>query len=395
MLLLICLYGSKSTQAAAKVPGKVTLTGVACSGYNKLTISWNKVSNATEYRIYRKEKSGWKQIAVVSSSKIAYTHVSSSKYPIKTGTKYTYTVRAYNRTSKKFGSYDKFGVTGWTVPDTPVLTSVKNNGKKNIVSWEKTPGVTKYFIYYREAGKSWKNLGSVTASKNSFVHTASSSFPITPGKTYLYTVKPYCSNGKVYGNYNRTGIKVKIPVPEAPAPTATPKPTTTPKPTATPKPTPTPTQAPMATMTPAPTPAPEAAMDPAEFDQYCKKFRAGIPQNIEIVYDPASSENAVSEDFFVPVLLRKEDLLEVTVANNKICGMYQYTLPDYSSGIRFVSYGVSGTTTAIIKLNTLYGSIEAKINLSIHSKDEIAQRPEGNLSPTPTLIPFEDLMPAL
>lgn len=127
-LLAVLLMGipAVSVQAAGvKTPGKVNITSVKMTGNNKVTINWKKASNATKYRIYYKQSGArsWKAIADVSSGKTSYTHTSNNRNPLAGGKKYVYTVRAYNKTSRKWGTYDKNGkgMFGETIAN-PALT---------------------------------------------------------------------------------------------------------------------------------------------------------------------------------------------------------------------------------------------------------------------------------
>ena len=59
------------------------------------------------------QKSGakkWITVANVSASKNSYTHSNNKKTPLVVGSKYVYTVRAYNKTSRKWGAYNTNGV---------------------------------------------------------------------------------------------------------------------------------------------------------------------------------------------------------------------------------------------------------------------------------------------
>ena len=55
--------------------------------------------------------SKWIKLKTLGSTKSGYTHTSSKKYPIIVGQKYQYTVKAYNRDTKKYGSYNTKGLT--------------------------------------------------------------------------------------------------------------------------------------------------------------------------------------------------------------------------------------------------------------------------------------------
>ena len=126
LAVLMLLTMSVSTQAAGvKTPGKVTITRVRLAGSSKVTVCWKKAKNATNYRIYYKQAGArsWKGIATVGAGRTSYTHNSSSKNPLVSGGKYIYTVRAYNRSSKKLGSYDKNGIViNISVSPTPTPT---------------------------------------------------------------------------------------------------------------------------------------------------------------------------------------------------------------------------------------------------------------------------------
>ena len=106
-------YNSKGkTVTIPAVPGKVNITQTNATSNRKVTITWDKTSNATSYRVFYK-KSGakkWITVANVSASKNSYTHSNNKKTPLAVGSKYVYTVRAYNKTSRKWGAYDTNGV---------------------------------------------------------------------------------------------------------------------------------------------------------------------------------------------------------------------------------------------------------------------------------------------
>ena len=119
-------YNSKGkTVTIPAVPGKVNITQTNATSNRKVTITWDKTSNATSYRVFYK-KSGakkWITVANVSASKNSYTHSNNKKTPLVVGSKYVYTVRAYNKTSRKWGAYNTKGVVV-TVPkkNAPVPT---------------------------------------------------------------------------------------------------------------------------------------------------------------------------------------------------------------------------------------------------------------------------------
>ena len=107
LMLAVILLMPVSIQAAAK-PGAVKLTKIMAVDYNKINIKWKKSSDTTSYIVYYKEagNSKWIKLKTLGSTRSSYTHTSSKKYPIIVGQKYQYTVKAYNRDTKKYGSYN-------------------------------------------------------------------------------------------------------------------------------------------------------------------------------------------------------------------------------------------------------------------------------------------------
>ena len=281
-LLAVILLMPASIQAAS-APGTVKLSSISAPAYNKINVKWKKTSSATHYIVYYKKEGTkkWTKIKTLDNSKSSYTHTSSKKYPIVVGQKYTYTVKAYNKKTKKSGSYNKKGLTAYTKP--AMVKNIKAAYKDGIVTltWDKAAGADKYLVYRKDNGK-WKML----ALKNSLSYEDAA---YKKGEVNTYMVRGYYSGKKTKGSYDKDGVSVKVPAdaakptekpeptekPVIPTPTATPspKPTkapeptekpVTPTPTATPteKPaTPTPTATPIPTATPTPSPEPEMSVD--------------------------------------------------------------------------------------------------------------------------------------
>ena len=301
-LLAVILLMPASIQAAS-APGTVKLNSISAPAYNKINVKWKKTSSATHYIVYYKKEGTkkWTKIKTLDNSKSSYTHTSSKKYPIVVGQKYTYTVKAYNKKTKKSGSYNKKGLTAYTKP--AMVKNIKATYKDGIVTltWDKAAGADKYLVYRKDNGK-WKML----ALKNSLSYEDAA---YKKGEVNTYMVRGYYSGKKTKGSYDKDGVSVKVPAdaakptekpeptekpviptptatpspkptekPATPTPTATPKPVTpkptkapeptekpvTPIPTATPteKPaTPTPTATPIPTATPTPTPEPEMSVE--------------------------------------------------------------------------------------------------------------------------------------
>ena len=244
--------------ATVKIPSAVKLNKISAPASNKVTITWKKASNATNYYIYYR-KSGtkkWTRIASVKNTATAYTHKSSAKYPLTVNQKYDYTVKAYNSKSKKSGKYNTKGLTVTipAIPETVQLSSIKADADKVTLTWKNAKYATGYRVYYKaEDDYSWHKLGDTT--KTYYTHVQTNSIDLLQGETYVYTVRAYNKNAKLWGSYDKTSLTATVP--ESPKPTVTPKPTATPAPTESPKPSATPTPLPTATPSPKPTTTPQ------------------------------------------------------------------------------------------------------------------------------------------
>ena len=267
---LICIPQALQmrTQAASK-PGTVKLSSIKATDYNKINIKWKKTSGATNYIVYYKKAgaSKWTKVKTLDNKKTSYTHTSSKKYPIMVGQKYQYTVKAYNKKTKKSGSYNKKGLIANTIPQTVTGMAATFNDEVDptvTISWKPAKGATSYVVYFRTKDNTqWLRLGTT----KSLSYTDEGPYR---GYNNAYTVRSY-GNG-VYGKYDTKGVSVYVPNEETdtpeptvkPQPTEAPKPTVKPQPTEAPKPTvkPQPTEAPKPTTKPQPTEAPKPTTKP-------------------------------------------------------------------------------------------------------------------------------------
>ena len=203
LALMLFLPATAAQAASGQQPGYVSSITAKVSGSNQVTVTWKKAKNATSYRVYYKQTGGkWKTLANIKGTK--YTHTSSRKYPLTEGKKYAYTVKAYNRYGRKWGSYDRNGktVTIPAIPGKVNVTKVKANSYQEVqVNWSKAKNATSYHVYYKEAGaRNWRKIDSVSGRYTSFKHRSSKAFPLKPDKKYVYTVKAYNGNLKKWGS---------------------------------------------------------------------------------------------------------------------------------------------------------------------------------------------------
>ena len=182
---------------ALSAPKLKSVSATTSNGYAKLT--WDKVPGATGYYIYRKggklNNSQWEKIATIKSGKtVSYV----DKKATSTSWCYTYTVKAYNKTT--VSAYDKTGLSfNYLKAPTLKSTSITASGIK--ITWSYSDSDATHYWVYRKSGDSWVKLGKATGK--SFTDTTAKS-----GKTYTYTVKAASKTN--VGAYNTKGISSKF-----------------------------------------------------------------------------------------------------------------------------------------------------------------------------------------
>ena len=224
LILAVILLMPASIQAATK-PGAVKLTKITAVDYNKISIKWKKASGITNYIVYYKEagNSKWIKLKTLGNTKSSYTHTSSSKYPIVVGQKYQYTVKAYDKNTKKYGSYNTKGLTVTASLKMVTRIQAKIEGTTVKLTWNKVSGADKYAIYSKiKAGDKWSKIITVKVT-SSFIDVN----PCVDCTNY-YSVRGYSSITKTYGVMNKTGVSIYVKDSDEVKPTITPEPTDTP-----------------------------------------------------------------------------------------------------------------------------------------------------------------------
>ena len=162
----------------------------ASNGYGYISFSWNKVSGATGYRVYRKagNATSWTLLGTVTTTSYKDTDV-------KNKTNYTYTVKAYYGSS--LSAYNTKGVSVKYI-EAPKLTVANRTGNVTL-TWNAVSGASSYYVY-RKAGnaKSWTKIATV--SKPGYIDKK-----VSNKTTYTYTIKAYGS--KTTSGYNTSGWK--------------------------------------------------------------------------------------------------------------------------------------------------------------------------------------------
>lgn len=160
-------------------------------------VTWNKVNGATSYYVYRKTaNTGW--ILLGKAGETSYIDTTA-----KSGTTYTYTVRAvYNKTMSVYES----GISVKCLAQ-PKLSGVSNSNNGIYVKWGKVAGATQYRVYRKTLNSGWKYIGT---TKNTYY--TDSGIKNNSGYYYGYTV--IAVSGNTYSSFDNNGIMTKrLPAP--------------------------------------------------------------------------------------------------------------------------------------------------------------------------------------
>ena len=178
----------------------VTMT-YSDSGKPKLT--WNAVSGATSYRVFRSESRGTGYSLLGTTSSTSYTNTGAA-----VGKTYYYRVKAVNRDGMASGYSNIVSCKAKAAaPAAPSVTAGNSSTGKPRLTWKAVSGAVSYRIYRSESrGTGYSLLG--TTSSTSYTNTGAKA-----GKTYYYRVKAVNRDGMASGYSNIVSGKATLPAP--------------------------------------------------------------------------------------------------------------------------------------------------------------------------------------
>ena len=180
-----------------KIVNKVNNVKAASAGYNSIKLSWDKLNNATGYKIYRAEKKDGSYKCIKTISDKDTTTYTDKK--LTCGKKYYYKVAPYKSSTvgKKSGA-----VSAKPSLAKPKSVAATTKGSKTInVSWKNVSGASGYEVYRSDSKKgTYKKV--TTIKKGSTVSYKNKK--LKKGATYYYKVRAYRTVGKkkVYSSYS-------------------------------------------------------------------------------------------------------------------------------------------------------------------------------------------------
>lgn len=185
--------GEYSKSISGVALAKTNFTKIKAKSGKKVALTWEKVSQAEGYLIYRKDSEDGKynQIGKVTSEK-TLTYTDTVKSNNKT---YTYKIQAYNTNNGKqgVGAYSSTK-SAKTLAKAKITGITSSNEDMLKISWKKVSGAKGYTISRSTSKNSgYKKIDTVTG-KTSYTDDT-----VKAGKTYYYKVEAYNVNSGTKG----------------------------------------------------------------------------------------------------------------------------------------------------------------------------------------------------
>lgn len=192
------VIGTATTSLSTYAAGLNQVTGLSVveRDEDELTLKWKKVAGADGYLLYRYNTSAkkWQKIKTTSKTRYEVEH-------LKAGTKYHFTVRAYDKTKSGVTYYGPYAatLTTYTAPDEVDNLSVTKTTQTSVsLKWSKAKGASKYQVYlYDSAARKYVRKATVSG-------TSATISGLKSGVTYKFKVRAYkaVGNTKYYGDFS-------------------------------------------------------------------------------------------------------------------------------------------------------------------------------------------------
>ncbi len=154
-----------------------------------VSLAWNAVGNATEYRIYRAATANGTLTRIAGSTTITDTAYTDTG--LTNGTAYRYTVRAFNGAGESPDSTEVTATPALQPPTAPANFSVVAGPLAALLSWDAVAGATEYRVYRATTGNPARIASGTTITDTTYTDTG-----LTSRTAYRYTVRAVNSAGE-------------------------------------------------------------------------------------------------------------------------------------------------------------------------------------------------------
>ena len=173
----------------------------AVNEYDGVKLSWNAVSGAEKYRVFRKDSNSgsWGRLGDVASTSFTDTSVEANG-------SYIYTVRCVSADGKTYRSaYDTGGLLITFIPAPFLTEAVYSNGGIDL-KWNAVKGASGYRVFYRNSDGGWSRIGD-------YAFPEMKDKGVGEGESRVYTVRALNGRGEYVSGYDPSGIVGSVPAP--------------------------------------------------------------------------------------------------------------------------------------------------------------------------------------
>ena len=185
----VTAHSGYTTLKTLASPTDVSKVVCAARSYNSITLSWNRNTTATGYKIEQYKGGKWVQIAVVNSNSTTSYKVTG----LKTATTYSFRIRAYKVLGNvtAHSGYTKYNTLTSPTNVTSFKASKRTSGTVTL-GWSKNSTATGYKIEQYKGGK-WVQIAQISSNNTAYYTVAK----LKRNTSYSFRIRAYKTiNGK-------------------------------------------------------------------------------------------------------------------------------------------------------------------------------------------------------
>ena len=185
----VTAHSGYTTLKTLASPTDVSKVVCAARSYNSITLSWNRNTTATGYKIEQYKGGKWVQIAVVNSNSTTSYKVTG----LKAATAYSFRIRAYKVLGNvtAHSGYTKYNTLTSPTNVTSFKASKRTSGTVTL-GWSKNSTATGYKIEQYKGGK-WVQIAQISSNNTAYYTVAK----LKRNTSYSFRIRAYKTiNGK-------------------------------------------------------------------------------------------------------------------------------------------------------------------------------------------------------
>ena len=179
-------------------PTNVSNVTCAARSYNSITLSWNRNTTATGYKLERYKGGKWAQIAVINSNSTTSYKVTG----LTAATTYNFRIRAY-KTSGNAAAHS--GYTNLSTLTSPTnvsnVTCAARSYNSITLSWNRNTTATGYKLEQYKGGK-WVQVAQINSNSTTSYRVTG----LTAATTYSFRIRAYKTSGNATAHSGYTNL---------------------------------------------------------------------------------------------------------------------------------------------------------------------------------------------